>query len=166
MGVVCIAVLCRRVSHAFQCVAVCCSAWQKLEALLQCVAGCCRVLQCVVVCCSVLPTLLQCVHQAFKWVGLSRKKNWKKKCFEVRRSWLWQTWRFVLCYSVLQCVAVCCSVLQCVFGSQQVFIMVDLKIRVCTWFFHQIRGALVAWAESRCSCFNVSTRTDVHLNHY
>jgi len=91
------------------CVAVCCS-------VLQCVAVCCSVLQCVAVCCSVL----QCVAVCSVCCSALQYDAVQSTIKEGARS-------FVHC-SVLQCVAAsCCSVLYCVVVCYRVLQCVALR---------------------------------------
>ena len=91
-------------------VTACCS-------VLQCVAVCCSVLQYVAACCSVLQRVAACCTKRSKQLGANHLQitlNLDELVMD--RAWcsvMWfDTMFFVVCCSVLQCVAVCCSVLQ------------------------------------------------------
>jgi len=104
--------------RALQCVAVRCSALQRVAAccsVLQCVAVRCSVLQRVAVCCSVLQpstysTLLHKNGANLRPAMQNEHKTHSNKSRHMK----YHVQCVAVCCSVLQCVAVCCSVSQCV----------------------------------------------------
>ena len=112
--------------------------WEASQRVLQCVAGCCRVLrcgvlQCVAACCSVL----QCSEYRAQLMFVRLECD-LLQCVAV-------------CCSVLQCVAVWCSVVQC--GA----VWVSTKLNFLFWWCDSLSWVLSA---SRIWLISASTEGD------